>query len=353
MHSFASDYLEGCHPALLKRLAETNEEQTPGYGLDPYCALAADEVRRVFACPQADVHFLVGGTQANATVLSAILRPYEGVLCAATGHINVHETGAVEATGHKVLPLEPRDGKISSAQISQAVALQGDDEHIVKPGAVYISLSTELGTVYSLSELKELHSTCRRNGLFLYVDGARLGYALCSPANDLGIADLARYADVFTVGGTKQGALFGEAVVICHPDLKRNFRYMMQRSGAMLAKGRLLGIQFAELLRPLKACSGVDPRDNLYFTLAEKAVAQAMRIRDALMESKIPLQVDAPTNQLFPILTDGQLKALEKDFVFSPWERIDESRTVIRICTSWCTPDSAVDALIAAIERLA
>ncbi len=353
MYSFASDYLEGCHPALLNRLAETNGEQTPGYGLDPFCVQAEGEVRRVFACPEADVHFLVGGTQANATVLSAMLRPYEGVLCAATGHINVHETGAVEATGHKVLPLEGRDGKIPAAQVSAAVALQGNDEHIVRPGAVYISLSTELGTVYSLRELEALHSACQECGLFLYVDGARLGYALCSPANDLPLAALAKHADAFTVGGTKQGALFGEAVVICHPALKRHFRYMMKRAGAMLAKGRLLGIQFAELLRPLKDSAGADPRDNLYFTLAERAVAQAMRIRDTLLARGLPLYVDALTNQLFPILSDAQREALEKDFVFSPWERIDDSRTVIRICTSWCTPDSAVDDLMAAIERLA
>jgi len=341
MINLSSDYLEGCHPSILKKLSETNLEQTPGYGLDPYCEQAADAIRKVFACPDSDVHFLVGGTQSNAVIISSILRPYEGVLCASSGHINVHETGAVEATGHKVLPLASRDGTISSAQVNVAVALQGEDEHVVRPGMVYISLATELGTVYSLVELKDLYYTCRQNGLYLYVDGARLGYALASPITDLRIEDIAKYSDVFTVGGTKQGALFGEAVVISNPDLKKNFRYMMKRSGALLAKGRLLGIQFLELMR-----------NNLYFTLAKKAVDAAMRIRDALLERKIPLLVDSPTNQLFPILTDEQLESLEENFELTTWERVDELHTAVRICTSWCTPDASVDAVIAAIRKL-
>ncbi len=341
MHNFSSDYLEGCHPSILNMMTGLNEVQAPGYGEDPVCAAAADDIRRVFACPEADVHFMVGGTQANATVISSILRPYEGVLCAASGHINVHETGAVEATGHKVLPLESDDGLITSAQISVAVALQGDDEHVVKPGMVYVSLASELGTVYNLTELKDLYYTCHQNNLYLYVDGARLGYGLCAAVTDLTREDIAKYADVFTVGGTKQGALFGEAVVICNPELKKNFRYMMKRSGGLLAKGRLLGIQFAALMK-----------DDLYFTLAKKAVDQAMRIRTALLENHIPLFVDSPTNMIFPVLTDGQLEALEEDFTFSVWERADELHSVIRICTSWCTPDAAVDDLVAAIGKL-
>ena len=341
MFNFSSDYLEGCHPSILKKLAETNLEQTPGYGEDPYCAEAAAEIRHVFSCPEADVHFLVGGTQANTVVISSILRPYEGVLCASTGHINVHETGAIEATGHKVLSLPSREGKITSSQISVAVALQADDEHVVKPGMVYISQSTELGTIYNLTELKDLSITCQKNGLYLYVDGARLGSAFCAPVGDVKPSSLAQYADVFTVGGTKQGALFGEAVVICNPALKPRFRYMMKRAGALLAKGRLLGIQFAELMR-----------GGLYFSLAQHAVDQAMRIRAALMARQIPLLVDSPTNQLFPILSDTQLEALEDEFLFSVWERVDELHTAVRICTSWCTTDEAVDAMIAAIEKL-
>ena len=341
MYSFASDYLEGCHPSILKKLAETNEAQTPGYGLDPFCEQAAGDIRRVFSCPEADVHFLVGGTQANATVISSILRPYEGALCADTGHINVHETGAVEATGHKVLALPSREGRITAAQVREAVALQADDEHVVKPGMVYISQSTELGTIYSLQQLKELYEACRECGLWLYVDGARLGYALCAARGDMEPSALAQYADVFTVGGTKQGALFGEAVVICNPALKPRFRYMMKRAGAMLAKGRLLGIQFSELMR-----------DHLYFTLARHAVDQASRIRAALLSRQIPLLADTPTNQLFPIFTDAQLKTLARDFAFSVWERVDETHTAVRFCTSWCTSPAAVDALIAAIEML-
>ena len=341
MINLSSDYLEGCHPSILKKLMEINEEADSGYGTDPYCKEAAEQVRSVFSCPDADVHFLVGGTQANAVVISSVLRPYEGVLCASTGHINVHETGAVEATGHKVLPLPSRNGTISSAQISVAMALQADDEHVVRPGMVYISLSTELGTLYKLTELKDLYITCHQMGLYLYIDGARLGYALCSPVCDLTPADIARYSDVFTVGGTKQGALFGEAVVITNPALKKNFRYMMKRSGALLAKGRLLGVQFLELLK-----------DNLYFDLAEKAVQSAMRIREALLECHIPLFVDSPTNQLFIILTDEQLEQLEENFIVSTWERVDEMHTVIRICTSWCTPESSVNAFIAAIRSL-
>ena len=342
MYNFSSDYLEGCHPSILKKLAEINEEQTPGYGQDPYCEKAADEIRRAFSCPEADVHFLMGGTQANAVVIGAALRPYEGVLCPSTGHINVHETGAVEAGGHKVLPLDTKDGKINSAQVSVAVALQGDDEHIVKPGMVYISQSTEMGTIYSLIELKDLYYTCRQNGLLLYVDGARLGCALCAPVGDVKPEDIARYSDVFTVGGTKQGALFGEAVVINNPALKKDFRYMMKRSGAMLAKGRLLGVQFLELMK-----------DDLYFKLGRNAVDSAMRIRAALMENGIPMLVDSPTNQIFPILTDEQLETLEEEFLFSTWERLDELHTVIRLCTSWCTKAEAVDQLVAAIGRLA
>ena len=341
MIDFNSDYLEGCHPSILKAMEQTNLEQTCGYGLDPYCAEAADMIRKTFACPEADVHFAVGGTQANTIVISSILRPYEGVLCAQTGHINVHETGAIEGTGHKVLGLEAKDGKITSAQINVAVALQGDDEHIVKPGMVYISMSTELGTVYNLTELKDIYMTCRQNGLYLFIDGARLGYALSSPVNDLNISDIASCCDVFTVGGTKQGALFGEAIVINNPDLKKDFRYMIKRQGGMLAKGRLLGIQFIELMK-----------DGLYFTLAKQAVDRAMKIRTVLLEKNIPLYVDAPTNQLFPIFSDEQLEAMEDDFAFSNWERVDEAHTAVRICTSWATPEESVDALIKAIQAL-
>ena len=341
MINLASDYLEGCHPNILKKLAEVNEQQTPGYGRDPFCEEAAADIRRVFSCPDSDVHFLVGGTQTNSVVISSILRPYEGVLCPVSGHINQHETGAIEATGHKVMGLTHRDGKITAAQVRVITALQEDDEHTVRPGMVYISLSTEYGTVYNLTELKDLYEACRSSGIFLYVDGARLGYGLSTPFTNITPADLPKYTDVFTVGGTKQGALLGEAVVINNPALKKDFRYMMKRAGAMLAKGRLIGIQFSELMK-----------NNLYFDLAKKAVAQADRIRAALLKAGIPLLVDSPTNQLFPVFTDEQLEALEENFIFSPWERVNDSSTAVRVCTSWCTPDSHVDALIKAIKEL-
>jgi len=341
MINLSSDYLEGCHPAILKKMSEINLEQIPAYGEDECCREAADLIRKKFACPDADVHFAVGGTQANSLVISSILKPYEGVLCAETGHINVHETGAIEATGHKVLPMQAKDGLVTSAQINVAVALQGDDIHVVKPGMLYVSMSTELGTVYNISELKDLYFTCHQNGLYMYIDGARMGYGLSAVMGDVAVEDIAQCADVFTVGGTKQGALFGEAIVIVNPELKKNFRYMMKRAGALLAKGKLLGVQFTELLK-----------DDLYFELSRKAVDQANRIRDALIEKKIPLFVDSPTNQLFVILTDEQQEALEDEFILSPWERADEAHTVVRVCTSWATPEEHVDAFIQAILKL-
>lgn len=268
-----NDYSEGCHPSILLRLNEMNLEQNPGYGTDTHCAEAADAVRKAFACPDVDVHFLVGGTQANMTVIAAALRPYEAVLCADTGHINVHETGAVEGTGHKCIALQSRDGRISASQISVAAAMLDDNEHVAKPAMVYISMSTELGTVYNRAQLRDIYLTCQKLGLYLFIDGARLGYALAAPTGDLTAADIAEMCDVFTVGGTKMGALFGEAIVINHPALKKHFRHMMKHQGGLLAKGWLLGVQFSALMA-----------DGLYFQLGQKAVKQAMRIRTALLE---------------------------------------------------------------------
>lgn len=336
-----NDYSEGCHPAILQRLTETNLEQTSGYGTDDYCRQAADAIRTAFSCPDADVHFLVGGTQANMTVIASILRPYEGVLCATTGHINVHETGAIEGTGHKCIPLPHKDGRISAPQVGVAAALMDGDIHVVRPGMVYISQSTELGTIYNKSQLRDLYLTCQQQGLFLFIDGARLGYALAAPTCDMTAADVAASCDVFTVGGTKMGALFGEAIVINNPALKKNFRYMMKHQGGLLAKGRLLGLQFSTLME-----------NGLYFQLGQHAVDQAMRIRTALLEKKIPLHVDSPTNQLFPIFTDDQVEVLEENFVLEFQERLDESHVVLRICTSWATTDEQVDALLATIEKL-
>ena len=336
-----NDYSEGCHPSILLRLNEMNLEQNPGYGTDTHCAEAADAVRKAFACPAADVHFLVGGTQANMTVIAAALRPYEAVLCADTGHINVHETGAVEGTGHKCIALQSRDGRISASQISVAAAMLDDNEHVAKPAMVYISMSTELGTVYNRAQLRDIYLTCQQLGLYLFIDGARLGYALAAPTGDLTAADIAEMCDVFTVGGTKMGALFGEAIVINHPALKKHFRHMMKHQGGLLAKGWLLGVQFSALMA-----------DGLYFQLGQKAVKQAMRIRTALLEKGIPLHVGSPTNQLFPIFSDEQLEALEEDFVLEFQERVDESHVVLRVCTSWATPERNVTAFIEKTNKL-
>ena len=336
------DYLEGCHPSILEKLNTTNFEQTPGYSTDHYCQEAADLIRSTFHCRESAVHFLVGGTQANMTVIAAALRPYEGVLCAETGHINVHETGAIESTGHKCLALPHKDGIITASQVAVAAATQADDEHTVRPGMVYISLSTEVGTVYSLNELKDLYYTCRQLGLYLFVDGARLGYGLAAPTGDLSPADVARFCDVFTVGGTKMGALFGEAVVINNPELNVRFRYMMKQKGAMLAKGRLLGLQFLALME-----------DGLYFQLGKRAVDQAMRIRTALKEAGFAFDVDSPTNQLFPIFTDAQWQKVEElGFKLEFISRLDEDHVVLRVCTSWCTPEEYVDQFIAALKEL-
>lgn len=336
-----NDYSEGCHPSILLRLNEMNLEQNPGYGTDTHCAEAAEAVRKAFACPDADVHFLVGGTQANMTVIAAALRPYEAVLCADTGHINVHETGAVEGTGHKCIALQSRDGRISASQISVAAAMLDDNEHVAKPAMVYISMSTELGTVYNRAQLRDIYLTCQKLGLYLFIDGARLGYALAAPTGDLTAADIAEMCDVFTVGGTKMGALFGEAIVINHPALKKHFRHMMKHQGGLLAKGWLLGVQFSALMA-----------DGLYFQLGQKAVKQAMRIRTALLEKGIPLHVDSQTNQLFPIFSDEQVEALEEDFALEFQERVDESHVALRVCTSWATPERNVTAFIEKINKL-
>ena len=341
MISFACDYLEGCHPAVLEALTRSNMEQHPGYGLDPWCEKAAAMIRERFSCPEAAVHFLVGGTQVNAAVIAAALRIYEGVLSAESGHINVHETGAVEASGHKILPLPAKDGKITGAQVREAVRRQGDWEHTVRPGMVYVSQATETGTVYTRAELAELRDACRACGLPLFVDGARLGTALMSPACDIAPEEMASLCDVFTVGGTKNGALFGEAAVFASPALAERFRYVMKQRGAMLAKGRLLGVQFAALME-----------DDLYCAIARHAVACAMDIRQALLERGIPLAMDGMTNQLFPILTEAQCAALGEDFELEAWETLADGRRVMRICTSWATAPEAAAALKQRIAAL-
>ncbi len=344
MIRFSSDYTEGAHPSILSALGETNYEQNPGYSEDPHCAHAAALIREACDSPNATVHFLVGGTQTNTIVISSILKPYQGVLCADSGHIHVHETGAVEATGHKILALPSRQGKISADQVRTACENHihdGSFEHIVQPGMVYISHPTEYGTLYTLEELTALSDVCHTYGLPLFLDGARLGYGLASPETDVTLPDIARLCDVFYIGGTKVGALFGEAVVITDSSLAKDFRYMMKRGGGMLAKGWLLGIQFEQLF------SG-----GLYQKLGEHAISLAFRIRDAFREKGIEFIMQSPTNQQFPILTAKQLEALNRDFAYTLWEKVDEERSAVRFCTSWATRDEDVEKLIEAIRVL-
>lgn len=338
MIQFQCDYNEGAHPLIMQRLLESNMEQTIGYGEDHYCNQARALIKQACQSDSIDVHFLVGGTQTNTTVISHTLRPYQGVLTAVSGHINVHETGAIESTGHKVLSIDTPDGKLTATQIEDAVlAHQHEDgpEHMVQPGMVYISFPTEVGTIYTLEELESISAVCRKYALPLFVDGARLGYGLCSPESDITLPQLATLADVFYIGGTKVGALFGEAVVISNESLKRDFRYSIKRHGGMLAKGRLLGIQFAQLFT-----------DNLYMQIAQHAIDEAMRIKAALQAKGIKFLIDSPTNQQFPILSNAQYEELSKKYLFSFWQRVDEEHTAVRICTSWATKSENVDCLI-------
>ena len=339
---FECDYNEGAHEKIMQRLMETNFDQTVGYSQDPYCESAREKIKAACACPDAAVHFLVGGTQANATVISSILRPHQGVLSAASGHINVHETGAIEALGHKVLGLAHKEGKICAQQVRDYVAAHyadGSFEHIVQPGMVYISHPTEMGTLYTLKELTELSEACRELDLPLFVDGARLGYGLA--AGDVSLKDMARLADVFYIGGTKCGALFGEAVVITKKELQKDFRYHIKQRGGMLAKGRLLGLQFDTLFT-----------DGLYEKITGNAARQALRIRAAFEKKGVKMHFDSPTNQQFPELTEAQMAQLKKEFSFTYWEKAEGEYHAVRFCTSWATKDESVDKLIAAIEAL-
>lgn len=344
MYCFNSDYTEGCHPDILAKLAATNMAQTTGYGLDPYCEEARELIKKAFACPNADVHFLVGGTQTNLTVICAALRPHQAVYGAVPSHINTHEAGAIEHVGHRVLPLPSADGKLTAEQIAEAWQKYDTDpsrEHWAQPKMVYISQPTEIGSMYSKKELSELYSVCREAGLYLFIDGARLGYALGAPANDLAMADIAANCDVFSIGGTKCGLLFGEAVVILNDELKPDFRTIAKQNGAILAKGRLLGVQF-----------GTAFHNNLYTEICRKGTMQALEIKQALTEWGFKFVTDSPTNQQFVIMTPQQYEKLSQDFVLSLIEYLPNGNYSVRICTSWATLDEEVDKLIKAIKTL-
>lgn len=339
MIHFRNDYSAGAHPAVLEALSATNLDLTAGYGCDPYCESAANTIRTLCCVPNAEVHFLVGGTQVNKTVIAAALRPYEAVIAAHTGHICVHETGAIENTGHKVIHCSSPDGKLTPDMI-RSVMDNHSSEHMVVPRLVYISNTTEVGTVYSRSELAQLHDTCGSYDLLLYCDGARLGSAMTTRYADTTFADYAAYCDMFTIGGTKNGLLFGEALVIRTPGLIPNFRHYMKQQGAILAKGRLLGVQFDAILK-----------DNLYLQLAHHANQLAERITDELHKMNIPLLADSPSNQVFPIFSNDVVSELEKEFTFEIQERVDEQHTCIRFVTAWCSTEEDVTALLTAIRN--
>lgn len=341
---FNSDYLEGAHPSIMVKMAETNMVQTVGYGEDEYCEAAREKIKVACQAPEADVHFLVGGTQTNTTVIAAILRPWQGVISAVSGHINCHEAGAIESTGHKVITLPTDNGKITAQQVADYVEWHKNDEsteHIVQPGMVYISHPTEAGTLYTKAELTELYDTCRRYGLPLYIDGARLGYGLAADESDMTLPEFARLCDVFYIGGTKVGALFGEAVVIMNESLKKDFRFIMKQRGGRLAKGRLLGIQFDALFT-----------DDLYFKISRHAIEMAHQIRDIFVSAGYPLLFDSPTNQQYPIMPDAELAEIGKSFGYEYWERVDETHSGVRFCASWATTQENVDALREAVNAL-
>ena len=341
MIRFDCDYLEGAHPAILQRLIETNMEQTVGYEADPYCAAAAEKIRAACACPGAAVHFLVGGTQTNTTVIYSLLRPWEGVLSADTGHINCHESGAIEGTGHKVIALPGQDGKLTAQTVEAAFESWKADasrEHIVKPGMVYISHPTETGTLYTLAELTALCKTCRRLHLPLYLDGARLGYGLAAEGTDVTLPDVARLCDVFYIGGTKVGALFGEALILPDPALIPDIRPLIKQRGGLLAKGRLLGFQFDALFT-----------DGLYFKLGKHAMDLARSLREGFAAKGYSFMCDSPTNQQFPILSYEQIERLSRDFSFDDFGPADAHHRYTRFCTSWATTKENVQKLLEAI----
>ena len=338
-HLFFDDYSEGAHPRILEALQRTNLQQEPGYVMDSFAVEATKFIRERFGVPEADVHFVASGTHANLCVLASMLKPYESVIAADSGHINQHEAGAIEATGHKINVVKGHDGKIQPHEIQEMVEMHNFDQ-MVLPRAVYISQSTELGTVYSTAELTALSEKCKENGLYLYVDGARLGAALSSSRCDLDSTTLARLVDVFYIGGTKNGALIGEAIVIVNPELKDHFRFNLRQRGGLLAKGRAVSLQFQELFR-----------DNLYFDIARHANALAQKMAAGIKECGYELVVEAPTNQVFPIFPNTLIERLQKEYGFHFWEKFDEERSIVRLVTSWATEEKDVSEFLETLQQ--
>lgn len=334
---FDSDYLEGAHPNILDKLVASNFEQTPGYGTDTYCESARQKIRTACNCPDAQVHFLVGGTQTNATVIDGILKSFEGIIATNCAHIEVHEAGAIEFGGHKVITLPENNGKLQAKDVAEYLNKFYNDtsfEHMTIPGAVYISHPTEWGTLYTKQELSDLAQICQQYNLPLFLDGARLGYGLCAQNTDVTLSDIAKYCDVFYIGGTKVGALFGEAVVITKPNLIPHFFTIIKQHGALLAKGRLLGIQFDCLFT-----------DNLYLKIAQNAIDKAEQLKTILKAKNYKFYLETDTNQQFIILENTQMEKLRQQISFSFWEKYDENHTVVRFATSWATPQESIDKL--------
>lgn len=332
MHSFMNDYSEGAHSRILELLSKTSLDKNEGYGLDIHSETAKIYIKNKIDKMDVEIHFLAGGTQTNMLVISSFLRPHQCVIAADSGHINVHETGAVEASGHKVLGMPSSDGKLTPVEIERALA-QHTDEHMVQPKMVYISNTTELGTVYTKDELTDISKVCKENGLILFLDGARLGSALTSKDNDMDLKDIASLVDVFYIGGTKNGALIGEALVIINDDLKEDFRYLIKNRGAMLAKGFVLGIQFEALFE-----------DNLYFDLAARANKMAERLANIIKDNGYEFYVEHQSNQLFPIFPNSLLEKMSTEFKFSVQTKLDDEQTAIRLVTSWATTEESVEA---------
>ena len=343
MISFESDYICGAHPDVLRKLTETNLEALPGYGSDPYCESAKNRIRNLIGIPDAEIFFLAGGTQTNAVVISTMLSDYEGVLAAATGHVSTHEAGAIEYTGHEVLELPQADGKIVPEVLARYLAdyyADENHEHMVFPGMVYLSHPTEYGTLYSKAELTRISEICRQYRLSLFLDGARLGYGLMSRETDLGLRDIAALCDVFYIGGTKVGALCGEAVVFTRGNMPKHFLTSVKKRGALLAKGRLLGVQFDALFT-----------DDLYFRISRHAIEMAEEMKEIFRRHGLPFSIQSPTNQQFVILENGQMERLARKLAFSFWEKRDETHTVVRFATSWSTTPEDLAALDEALKE--
>ncbi|GAB6090377.1 threonine aldolase family protein [Spirochaeta dissipatitropha] len=350
IYSFKNDYSEGAHPEVLDAIIRNNAVQADGYGTDIWSDEARKMIREHIAMADADIHFVSGGTQANLTVISSLLRPHEAVIAADTGHIAVHETGAIEATGHKIITVPAADGKLRSSDIITVIE-EHTDEHMVKPRLVFISNSTELGSVYSRQELQDLSHTCRELCLLLYMDGARLASALCSVSNDLSMSDIASLVDVFYIGGTKNGILAGEAIVLCKPDLQKDFRYFMKQKGALLAKGSLFGIQFRTLF------SG-----DLYYSMARHANLQSRKLAEGIKKEGYSFLFPPESNQIFPVFPDYVIEKLLQDYSFYVWQKIGEqteadmksvsSLSAVRLVSSWATPDDAVAGFLDKLRNL-